>query len=530
VAAVVLVGATDLPTTIVAQFRATSIDRLGRIESAWTALTQRVATSEAEAELYHDVHTLKGEARLVGFADVVLITQRLEDLLLAAKRRRYRVTEDVDVLVTMAIQFIRMLLRKRAGASQGGIDISGFLKQIDEVLAEWPRQSETPDSNNSAGGGRSAEPGKVSVQVRQRLGAAATQIFMELLATSGGGGNTNARLTRAWDILSGELTRLDAVALMPLVRRHASAAKDVAIELGKEVDVIVDGPDIKVGVEVLDTIHGALLHTLRNAVDHGIEAPAVRASAGKSRRGSVTVRMRADGDSIRVNVEDDGAGVDLESIRARAEKLHLLSHDDAQAAPDATLLDLAFAAGFTIRESASEISGRGIGLDAVRASIERIGGTISLLSETGRGATVTFSLPLTRRVLEVHRLPSTKPGCAFAVPTTWTVRTQNNLAEESKGAVDPTVALNLGGAGVAGKTATIVLARDGEEHSIVIGGPVSRVAATRICPTSPDEACEVVSVDGERLLLLRPDVFFGTAPAPAPASATVTASAKREAH
>jgi two-component system chemotaxis sensor kinase CheA len=173
-------GAEALPVSIVAQFRATSIERLGRIEAAWGALTQRIGTAEAESELYHDVHTLKGEARLVGFADVVLLTQRLEDLLVAARRRRYRVTEDVDVLVTMAIQFTRMLLRKRAGASQGGIDINGFLKQIDDVLAEWPRQSEAPDSTGAMAW-RGPEGGKISVAVRQRLGGAATQIFLELL-------------------------------------------------------------------------------------------------------------------------------------------------------------------------------------------------------------------------------------------------------------------------------------------------------------------------------------------------------------
>ena len=494
-------AAEALPTDIVAQFRATSIDRLGRIEGTWGSLTQRVATAEAEQELYHDVHTLKGEARLVGFADVVLITQRLEDLLVAARRRRYRVTEDVDVLVTMAIQFIRMLVRKRAGASQGGIDINGFLKQIDDVLAEWPRQSETPDASGGAAA-RAPEGGKVSVAVRQRLGGAATQIFLELLTA-----DDRPRLRRAFDILVGELAQLDAVPLMPLVRRHAMSAKEVAAELGKEVDVVIDGPDVRVGVEVLDTIHAALLHTLRNSVDHGIEAPSARVAAGKSRRGTIVVRIRFDSDAIGVTVQDDGAGMDTETIRRRAEKLGLLSPEDARAAPDATLFDLAFAPGFSVRESASTISGRGIGLDAVRAGIERLGGTISLESKRNVGVTVSFRLPQSRRVIDVHRLPSTQPGIAFAVPTTWMVRT-----ERRDDSVDPAAALGLrqGGTSVSATLAHIVLARDGEEYPVVIGGTVTRVAAVRICPTSPDDGLEVVSHDDERMLLIRPDAFFPT--------------------
>ena len=466
------------------------------MEATWGALTQRVGTAESESELFHDVHTLKGEARLVGFADVVLITQRLEDLLVASRRRRYRVTEDVDVVVTMALQFIRMLVRKRAGASQGGIDINGFLKQIDDVLAEWPRQSEAPDATG-AHAARSNEGSKVSVAVRQRLGSAATQVFLELVAE----GN-RPRLRRAWEILVGELASLDAVPLLPLVRRHAASAKELAVELGKEVDVVIEAPDARVSVEVLDAIHSALLHTLRNAVDHGIELPEARSAAGKSRRGNLLVRILVD-DCISVIVEDDGDGVDTEAIRKRAEKLGLLSPEDARAAPDATLLDLTFAPQFSVREDASTVSGRGIGLDAVRAGIERLGGAIRIDSRRHASATVSFQLPLSRRVIDVHRLPSTRLGLAFAVPTTWTVR--NERREDS---IDPAVVLELRKSGGSTMLSHIVLSRDGEEYPVLIGGPVTRVAASRVCPTSPDEALEVVAVDEEQMLLIRPDVFF----------------------
>jgi two-component system chemotaxis sensor kinase CheA len=485
---------------IVAQFRATSLDRLGRIEEAWSSLAQRVATSESEKELFHEVHTLKGEARLVGFADVVLIAQRLEDLLAAARRRKYRVTEDVDVLVTMAIQFIRMLLRKKAGASQGGIDINGFLKQIDDVLAEWPRQSETPDSHSGAPP-PAAAGARLSVGARQRLGGAATNIFLELVAAK-----DRTRLRKAFEMLINELAQLDAVPLMPLARRHALSAKDIAVELGKELDVLIEGPEAKVGIEVLDSIHAALLHTLRNAVDHGIEMPDARAAAGKARRGTIHIRFEVAADSIEVTVQDDGAGIDTDTIRRRAEALGLLSAEDALAAPDSTLYDVAFAPGFSVRESVNTLSGRGIGLDAVRSGIERLGGTISLESERNAGVTVKFQLPQTRRVLEVHRLPSTRLGLSFAVPTTWTIR-----EGRSSNIIDPVELLGLSGereTWVSGTVTHIVLSRDGEEYGVRIGGPVSRAAAVRICPSSPDEALEVVAVGDEQMVLIRPDVFF----------------------
>ena len=494
-----MAGADALPLDIVAQFRGATIDRLGRIEEAWGALTHGMATAEHESQLFHEVHTLKGEARLVGFADVVLIAQRLEDLLVAARRRRYKVNEDVDVLVTMAIQFIRMLVRKRPGASHGGIDIAGFLKQIEDVLAEWPRQSESPDSTGATTV-RPSDGGKITVAIRQRLGGAATQVFLEMLVSP-----NRPRLRRAWDSLVGELAALEAVPLMPMARHHAASAKELAAELGKECDVIVDGPELRVGIEVLDTIHTSLLHVLRNAVDHGIEAPDKRVAAGKSRRGSISVRVASEADSISVCVSDDG-GVDCDAIRRRATQLGLLSPEDAQAAPDATLLDLTFAAGFSSRESASTVSGRGIGLDAVRAGIERLGGHIALESKSGAGATVTFQIPASRRVIEVHRLPSTQPGLVFAIPTTWTVRNERRDPH-----LDPVTLLELNHpTNVSQTLGHIVVSRDGDEHALVVGGGVTRVAAARICPTSPDEPLEVVQVGAENLLLLRPEIFFTT--------------------
>lgn len=492
-------GAEALPLSIVAQFRATGIERLGRIEGAWEALTQRVGTAEAESELYRDVHTLKGEARLVGFADVVLLTQRLEDLLVAARRRRYRITEDIDVLVTMAIQFTRMLLRKRAGASQGGIDIDGFLKQIDDVLAEWPRQSEAPDASGTTSW-RSTEGSKVSIAVRQKLGGAATQLFLELVASG-----ARPRLQRAWDILIDELAQLDAVPLMPLVRRHAASAKDVAAELGKEVDVVIEGSAGRVGVEVFDVIHSSLLHTLRNAVDHGIEAPDERASRGKARRGTILVRLHAEGDEIVVTIRDDGAGIDTETIRSRAELLGLLGAEDARLATESTLFDLTFAPGFSVRESAGTISGRGIGLDAVRAAIDKLGGSITLDSRRHVSTTIELRLPQSRRIIEIHRLPSTRPGLAFAVATSWLVR-----MERRADSVDPLRSLGLedDNGGASAVVEQVVLARDGEELAMSIGGAPTRAIATRICPTSPDDDLEVVTVGSERLLFIRPEVFF----------------------
>lgn len=485
----------ELPEQLVAQFRATSLERLERIEAAWAALTQRMGTADTERELFHDVHTLKGESRLVGFADVGLIAHRLEDLLFAARRRRYRVHEDVEVVVTMAVQFARMLVRKRAGASQGGIDLSGFVKHIDEVLSEWPRQSEGPDSLGPTSTAR-ADGGRVSAAMKQRLGLAATEVYLQSLATPG-----SRRLRRAWEILAGELAQLDVVALMPLVRRHANATKDLAVELGKEVDIVIEGEDLRVGAEVLDALHTALLHTLRNAVDHGVEAPDVRIARGKPRRGMITIRAESDAESIKLTIEDDGAGLDAAGIKRRAVSLGLLRAEDAANATEAALVELVFAPGFSVRDAVSTTSGRGIGMDAVRATIERIRGTIGMEPRGEGGLRVVLRVPQTCKTMDVHRVPTTRPDVVLAIPTTWTIR---RGAEGD--AVDPLELLELPGG--KGSRTCIAIARDREEHLLWVAEPVTRATALRGCPTSPQEPVEIVTLGDETAILLRPEAFF----------------------
>jgi two-component system chemotaxis sensor kinase CheA len=386
-------------------------------------------------------------------------------------------------------------VRKRAGASQGGIDLSGFLKHIDEVLSEWPRQSEGPESMAVPSAAR-AEPGRVSVAMKQRLGIAATEVFLQSLAAPG-----SRRLRRAWETLASELAHLDVVALMPLVRRHANGTKDLATELGKEIDIVIEGDDLRVGAEVLDALHTALLHTLRNAVDHGVEPPDVRIARGKPRRGMVTIRAEADAEAIRLTIEDDGAGLDREAIKRRAVSLGLLRGEVAAAATDPELVDLVFAPGFSVRDAVSTTSGRGIGMDAVRATVERIRGTIAMQPREEGGLRVVLTVPQTCKTIDVHRLPTTRPDVVLAIPTTWTIR---RVGEGD--ATDPLEMLELpGGEGIRSR---VVIARDREEHLLYIGGAVSRATALRGCPTPPQEPVEIVTIGEETVILLRPESFF----------------------
>lgn len=490
-----------IPKQLVSRFRSVALERLERIEAAWLALTQRTAGPQTEAELFQDIHTLKGDARVVGFADVGLLSQRLEDLLFAARRRRFRVHEDVDVVVTMAVQFLRMLLRKRAGTSQGGIDLGGFLKHVDEVLAEWPRTTEAPAVNGTVSAPRTSETLRIPPAVRLRLATVATNVFVEYLATARGS-RSRARLRSAWDELAKQLAELDAVALDPLLRRHSIASSDLAMELGKEVDVTIDAADATVGVEVLDALNAALVHALRNAVDHGIETPDERKAKGKPRRGAIRLRVTSDDHAIELVVTDDGAGVDFAKARTSAVVGGHLSPTDASSASETDLLRLLFVPGFSLRDAITPISGRGVGMDAVSSAVRGARGSVDITSAPGNGVTMTVRLPQARRTLDVHRLPSSSPEITLAVPSSWSVREDPELTT----AVDPLTALGIPTCEEGRRI--VVLQRDHEAHAIYVGGPATPATAIRICPSPAGEVVEVVQLDEQQALLLRPETFF----------------------
>jgi two-component system chemotaxis sensor kinase CheA len=146
--------------------------------------------------------------------------------------------------------------------------------------------------------------------------------------------------------------------------------------------------------QVLDRLREALLHLLRNAIDHGIEAPDVRQAAGKPTEGQITLHAEVQGESLTLTIADDGAGLNLDQIRQRALSSGLISEADLGRASAADVIDIIFMAGFTTRQTVSALSGRGVGLDIVRSLIERTHGRVTVQSVAGQGCTFTIIVPL----------------------------------------------------------------------------------------------------------------------------------------
>ncbi|MEI8093596.1 MAG: ATP-binding protein [Spirochaetales bacterium] len=191
----------------------------------------------------------------------------------------------------------------------------------------------------------------------------------------------------------GLLQRFRTVPFRDLFLRFPDMSLSLARQLGKELHpVTVEGGDFPVLPDQFEALVSSLVHLVRNQVDHGIEAPEEREAAGKDRRGLLQIRISREADALFMVFSDDGQGIDLSKVEAKARSLGVLP-DFKSVSPEA-LLDLLFLAGFSTAETVTEISGRGVGLSAVKDAITRLGGTITAHTRSGRGTSFDIMLPV----------------------------------------------------------------------------------------------------------------------------------------
>lgn len=206
---------------------------------------------------------------------------------------------------------------------------------------------------------------------------------------------TSAHLFRLVDELNDAMSQVRMVPISTLFATFPRMVRDLARNTAKVVEFRLEGEETELDRGVINEIKDAVIHLLRNAVDHGIEGPAERQAAGKPEAGTVLVAARHEQGRIVVSVEDDGSGIDAALVSARAVDRGLVTQQAAERMSDGDIWDLLFEPGFSTSERVTETSGRGVGMDVVRRSVSAVGGLVELQSVHGSGTTVTLRLPLT---------------------------------------------------------------------------------------------------------------------------------------
>lgn len=207
-------------------------------------------------------------------------------------------------------------------------------------------------------------------------------------------------LHRLTSELQHEVMQTRMVPVGNIFNRFPRMVRDLARDLGKDVAFEMAGTDIELDRTVLDEIGDPIVHLLRNCLDHGVERPDDRRTAGKPARATVELEATRERDQVRIRVSDDGRGMDVERIWSRAADVGLVRPEEREQYSDRQVLLLTCVPGFSTAERATKVSGRGVGMDVVKGKIEYLGGALEIASTAGRGTSFTLSLPLTLAIVQ----------------------------------------------------------------------------------------------------------------------------------
>ncbi|NTW67885.1 MAG: chemotaxis protein CheA, partial [Nitrospirae bacterium] len=190
--------------------------------------------------------------------------------------------------------------------------------------------------------------------------------------------------------------------------------RDISGPLGKMVNLKVSGEETEVDKSVIEQIGDPMVHIIRNAVDHGLETPQERRAKGKAEAGTISISAEQKGNQIVIEVSDDGRGVNLDRVKAKALKQNMISEEEAVRMTDEAAMNLILLPGFSTAEVATELSGRGVGMDVVKTNVSKLNGTVEITSHKDKGSTFTIRIPLTLAIIQTLMVRS--GNARYAVP------------------------------------------------------------------------------------------------------------------
>lgn len=413
-------------------------EHLASLQSGLLLLEKNPGRADLLHELLRNAHTLKGSARMVGLSEISAITHTMEEQLKGMESGERPVDADAIDLLLKGTDAVALITAALARGEAPELDVERFVAEYDRgelghQLAPEPRET-APEavSDTVRASVRTLDHlvnliGEMIIN-KKRLEAKLSRL-KELALSSPPEQSAPLMVFRGEleeDVLyldyliqelHGKAMGLRMLPLRTICDGFERLVRDLAQGLGKEVRFEIVGQGIEMDRVLLEGLKPILIHLLTNALSHGIELPAEREGAGKPRQGRLLLTARHEGSSVRVEVKDDGRGMDPARIRKEAVLRGVAEAREAAAMSDEEALYLTFRPGFSTAEAVTEVSGRGVGMDVVKRNVERVKGNVSLQSEVGSHCCVTLELPLSLSVLEALLVSS--GGETFAIPTTY---------------------------------------------------------------------------------------------------------------
>lgn len=413
---------------IVQAFLDESRENLDQLDRDLVDLESRPSDPALLARVFRTIHTVKGTCGFLGFHRLEALTHTGESLLGAVRAGERSLDGPMTTSLLGLADAIRAVLRRvEATGAEGDDDHAAVIADLARHLAR--------DADPDAAPAMAAPPDPVdapevasetSVRVEVAVLDKLLDLVGELVLTRSQIGDVAlgdedgalALPYRQLRLVTRELqdgvmrARLQPVGTV--TGKFRRIARDLAAMLGKKVRVELEGEDVGVDKAVNEALRDPLLHLVRNAVDHGLEPPDQRVSAGKPAEGRLRIRAFHEGGRVHVEVSDDGRGIDGDRLAERAVATGELTADEAAGLTSVQRLELMFRPGLSTKDVVTSVSGRGVGMDVVRANLEQVGGSIEVCSEPGSGSVFRINVPLTLAIMPA--LVVWCGGVRYAIP------------------------------------------------------------------------------------------------------------------
>lgn len=415
------------------EFAEESRELLDQLEQDLMVLEKTPNDSENLNRVFRTLHTIKGNAGFLGFRDINEVCHKAENIFDAARAGQVVLQERQISLMLQIVDFVGVALEALKQGKPPVIAGKNALLDLMDDIVDFPAEalSETkasPEVKDSAKEGDSRpkkilqqttapnfSPKKVSDVIRvdvSKLNELMDLVGEIVIAESSLLNHYSFQQHESDDFLKSLVylqkniralqdltTSMRLVPLSGLFGKMRRLVRDISSKKEKEAELIIHGSDTEVDRSVIEHISDPLIHILRNALDHGIEAPEIREQKGKPRKGRIVIDVQRVGGQIRITVEDDGQGLNKEKILERAWERGLIANKQVPET-DQTIYNLIFEPGFSTAERITNISGRGVGMDVVQKNIEKIRGSISLTTVPEAGTTIIMKIPFTTAIID----------------------------------------------------------------------------------------------------------------------------------
>ncbi|MCX7761215.1 MAG: chemotaxis protein CheA [Candidatus Kryptonium sp.] len=422
---------------IVESFIIETKELLDKLDNDLLQIEKRPNDVELLNSIFRYVHTIKGTSSFIGFEQMSELAHKFEDVLNKLRKGEIKLRSDIVDVMFKSHDLLKILLSKLENRDFTPIDIKDIISKLErisrgEILsddeADFLNDHEKVENNDRLENlGDEETIQKVETKVIDKTIRINVERLDELINLVGELVLGRNRLTQ---IISGVIEKfegepvarelIDTVSqveylvselqtvvmrarMLPIAKvfsKFPRMVRDLAKEMNKEVDLLIYGEDTEVDKSVIEYIHDPLVHIIRNAIDHGIEPKEERIKVGKPERGKIILKAEHEGNYIVITVEDDGRGIDPNKIRKKAIEKNLITEQEANSISDKDILNFIFIPGFSTASKVTNVSGRGVGLDVVKANITKLNGIIDVQSTPGIGTKFILKLPLTLAIIQ----------------------------------------------------------------------------------------------------------------------------------